>query len=89
MLLKALFEKLGFDRKDLKIIYFNVDTEYEGYQDKDKSWKRRFKGYKYTVSDVEKCKNELLHKAVEDSVQKAQVLADTPFKSKGDGRATV
>ena len=24
--------------------------------------------------DVEKCKNELLHKAIEDSIQKAQVL---------------
>ena len=28
----------------------------------------------YTVAHVEKCKNELLHKAIEDSVQKAQVL---------------
>ena len=28
----------------------------------------------YTVADVEKCKNELLHKAIEDSIQKAQVL---------------
>ena len=107
--LKDLFENLGFQRKDLKTVYFNVDTEYENYQDSDKSWKRRFKGYKYThrmkiefeadnkllgqvlyalahsklnpefsieytVSDVEKCKNELLHKAIEDSVQKAQVL---------------
>lgn len=108
-LLKDLFEKLGFQRKDLKTVYFNVDTEYESYQDRDKSWKRRFKGYKYnhhmkiefaadnkrlgqvlyalahsslrpefsieyTVADVEKCKNELLHKAIEDSIQKAQVL---------------
>ena len=103
-LLKDLFEKLGFQRKDLKTVYFNVDTEYESYQDRDKSWKRRFKGYKYnhhmkiefaadnkrlgqvlyalahsslrpefsieyTVADVEKCKNELLHKAIEDSIQ--------------------
>lgn len=30
--------------------------------------------YEYTVADVEKCKNELLHKAIEDSIQKAQVL---------------
>jgi len=109
-LLKDLFEKLGFQRKDLKTVYFKVDTEYESYQDRDKSWKRRFKGYKYnhrmkiefesdnkrlgqvlyalahsplkpefsieyTVVDVEKCKNELLHKAIEDSIQKAQVLA--------------
>lgn len=108
-LLKDLFEKLGFQRKDLKTVYFNVDTEYESYQDRDKSWKRRFKGYKYnhhmkiefaadnkrlgqvlyalahsslrpefsieyTVADVEKCKNELLHKAIEDSIQKAQVF---------------
>lgn len=40
-LLKDLFEKLGFQRKDLKTVYFNVDTEYESYQDRDKSWKRR------------------------------------------------
>ncbi len=108
-LLKDLFEKLGFQRKDLKTVYFNVDTEYESYQNRDKSWKRRFEGYKYihhmkiefasdnkklgqvlyalahsslkpefsieyTVADVEKCKNELLHKAIEDSIQKAQVL---------------
>ena len=106
-LLKDLFEKLGFQRKDLKTVYFNVDTEYESYQ--DKHWKKRFKGYEYnhrmkiefasdnkklgqvlyalahsslkpefsieyTVADVEKCKNELLHKAIEDSIQKAQVL---------------
>ena len=31
-LLKDLFEKLGFQRKDLKTVYFNVDTEYESYQ---------------------------------------------------------
>ena len=84
-------------------------TANECYQDSDKSWKRRFEGYKYihhmkiefasdnkklgqvlyalahsslkpefsieyTVADVEKCKNELLHKANEDSIQKAQVL---------------
>ena len=109
-LLKDLFEILGFQRRDLKTVYFNVDTEYESYQGKDKSWKRRFKGYKYnhrmkiefesdnkrlgqvlyalahsplkpelsieyTVADVEKCKNELLHKAIEDSIKKVQVLA--------------
>ena len=36
-LLKDLFENLGFQRKDLKTVYFNVDTEYESYQDRDKS----------------------------------------------------
>lgn len=46
--LKDCFENLGFERSDLKTIYFNVDTEYESYQDKSKNWKRRFKGYKFT-----------------------------------------
>lgn len=46
-LLKDLFEELGFERKDLKTLYFNVDTEYESYQDSDKNWKRRFEGYKF------------------------------------------
>ena len=96
-------------RKDLKTVYFNVDTGCKNYQDRDKNWKKRRKGYEYnhrmkiefasdnkklgqvlyalahsslkpefsieyTVADVEKCKNELLHKAIEDSIQKAQVL---------------
>ena len=72
-LLKDLFEKLGFQRKDLKTVYFNVDTEYESYQDRDSSLRPEF-SIEYTVADVEKCKNELLHKAIEDSIQKAQVL---------------
>ena len=47
-LLKDIFAGLGYDRKALKTVYFNINTEYESYQDRDKSWKRRFKGYKYT-----------------------------------------
>lgn len=108
--LKDMFESLGFDRKSLKTLYFNVDTVYESYQDRDKSWKRRFEGYKfvhrmkiefevdnsvlgkvlyalahasvkpeisieYTVSNPERCKNELLGKAVKDSKEKAVVLS--------------
>ena len=46
-ILKDCFEKLGFQRNDLKTISFNVDTEYESYQDRQKIWKRRFKGYKF------------------------------------------
>ena len=46
-ILKNLIEKLGYERKELKTLYFNIDTEYESYQARDKSWKRRFKGYKY------------------------------------------
>ena len=47
-LLKGMFEGLGYDRKAIKTVLFNINTEYESYQDRDKSWKRRFKGYKYT-----------------------------------------
>ena len=45
--LKDCFEKLGFQRSDLKTLSFNVDTEYESYQDRQKAWKRRFMGYKF------------------------------------------
>lgn len=40
--------KLGFDRSALKTLYFNVDTEYESYQERDNSWKQRLVGYRYT-----------------------------------------
>lgn len=121
-LFKDIFEKLGFQREDLKTVHFNVDMEYESYQDRYKSWKRRFEGYKYThhmkiefasdnkrlgkvlyalahssvqpefsieytVADVEKCKNELLHKAIEDSIQKAQVLTKAANVKLGDIQA--
>lgn len=46
-ILKDCFEKLGFQRTDLKTLSFNVDTEYESYQDFQKAWKRRFLGYKF------------------------------------------
>lgn len=47
-LLKDCFEKLGFQRTDLKTTYFNVDTEYDRYQDKDNVWRSRFAGYRFT-----------------------------------------
>ena len=110
-LLKDLVEKQGYERNELKTLYFNVDKEYESYQDKYNSWKRKFQGYKYvhrmkiefpadnqrlgrmlyalahcpvspefsivyTVSDPEASKNELLGKAVKDSLKKASVLAE-------------
>ncbi len=46
-MLKDCFEKIGFNRKDLKTLNFNVDTEYESYQDYNKTWKRKFIGYKF------------------------------------------
>lgn len=45
--LKDCFETLGFARTDLKTLNFDVNTEYEDYQDTDKTWKRRFVGYKF------------------------------------------
>ncbi|MGN0317443.1 MAG: SIMPL domain-containing protein [Lachnospira sp.] len=45
--LKNIFSDLGFDRDDIKTLSFNVSTEYESYQAKDNSWKRRFEGYKF------------------------------------------
>ena len=46
--LNGILQRLGFEKTDLKTLYFNIDTVYESYQAKDHSWKRRFVGYKYT-----------------------------------------
>ena len=43
--LRTELTALGFDEKALKTLNFTVDTEYEGYQDSDMTWKQRFKGY--------------------------------------------
>ncbi|WP_024865654.1 SIMPL domain-containing protein [Butyrivibrio sp. FCS014] len=45
--LKDILEKQGFDRTDVKTLMFNVDTRYESYQARDKSWKERFVGYEF------------------------------------------
>ena len=37
---------LGFEKTDLKTNSFNIDADYEGYQE-DGVWKQRFKGYRY------------------------------------------
>ncbi len=39
--------KVGFKKEDVKTLQFNLSTEYENYQDKDKSWKNRLVGYRY------------------------------------------
>lgn len=49
-MLKDCFQKIGFKRSDLKTTSFNVDTEYESYQDKERNWQRRFLGYKFSHS---------------------------------------
>ena len=45
-MLRDCFEKIGFERTDLKTLHFNFDTEYESYQEK-KIWKRKLIGYKF------------------------------------------
>ncbi|MDE6221892.1 MAG: SIMPL domain-containing protein, partial [Lachnospiraceae bacterium] len=45
--LKQIFSELGFEKEAVKTLGFNVSAKYESYQAKDKSWKRRFEGYKY------------------------------------------
>ncbi len=40
--------KLGFDKKDLKTLHFDVDTETEGYRDKNGDWQHRMVGYRFT-----------------------------------------
>lgn len=117
--IKNVFEKLDFERNSLKTLYFNISAEYERYQARDKSWQRRFEGYKfvhrtkiefpadnsrlgkvlyalghsairpelrieYTVAEPEKCKNELLARAVIDSKEKAEVLTKAANVSLGD-----
>ena len=44
--LKEILSPFGFERSDLKTLYFNVDTEYESYREND-VYKSRFIGYKF------------------------------------------
>lgn len=45
--LKAALSPLGFAGTDLKTTLFDVDTEYEGYQDEQGRWQNRFAGYRW------------------------------------------
>ncbi len=44
--LRDLLEGFGFLRTELKTLSFQVDAEYEGYQEEG-AYKQRFKGYRY------------------------------------------
>ncbi len=44
--LKELFASYGFAQSDLKTLDFDINTEYEGYDDKG-TWRQRFVGYRY------------------------------------------
>lgn len=46
--LRNTVESAGLDSKDLKTTSFSIDSEYEGYHDKENNYRRRFLGYKYT-----------------------------------------
>ncbi len=48
--LRTCFEAIGFAPSDIKTLNFNINTQYESYQDKDKNWKQRFAGYRYVHS---------------------------------------
>ncbi len=48
--LRSIVSDLGFKKEDFKTASFNVDVEYEGYQDSDGSYKQRFAGYRYSHS---------------------------------------
>ncbi|MGO2119044.1 MAG: SIMPL domain-containing protein [Fusobacterium sp.] len=102
----------GFNKKDLKTVNFNINTDYENYKDNNGNYKKRFLGYKYyhsmklsfklndskltqvltslntikgntefyldyKIEDTEKFKNELLIKAIENTKNKAKILANT------------
>ena len=45
--LRGVLTGFGFARTDLKTVRFHVDTEYEGYQDEDGSYRQRFSGYRF------------------------------------------
>lgn len=45
--IKNIFEEQGFERHELHTLKFNVEAEYERYQDRDNCWKNRFEGYKF------------------------------------------
>ena len=45
--LKDILENQGLERSDVKTLIFNVDTRYESYQTRDKSWRERFVGYEF------------------------------------------
>lgn len=44
--LKGVLAAFGFERNDLKMLSFNVDTEYESYKDHG-AYKQRFVGYRF------------------------------------------
>ncbi len=76
--LKNILAGFGFDRTDLKTLNFNVDTEYESYEERHlsrKEYKRRLVGYKFshTVKVEFESDNKRLGKIL-------YALANSPLK---------
>lgn len=46
--LRHIFEKIGFDGKELKTTNFEIESVFENEKNKKDEWKRVFKGYKYS-----------------------------------------
>ena len=46
--LKTALSQYGFKNEDFKTTYFNVESVYDSYQDKDGMWKQRFVGYRFS-----------------------------------------
>lgn len=46
--LRRIFEKLGFDGKELKTTKFEIESVFKNEKNKKDEWKKVFKGYKYT-----------------------------------------
>lgn len=44
--LRRLISGFGFEKTDLKTLSFNIDSEYEGYDDNG-VWRQRFSGYRF------------------------------------------
>ena len=76
--LRDSISNTGLDPKNLKTTDFAVETEYESYQDKNKTWKKRFVGYKYMHSLYIRFDNDnaLLGKVL---YQLTQCKADAEF----------
>lgn len=47
-ILREVLEKSGLAGEDLKTKNFSIQSEYEGYRDKNDDYKRRFIGYKFS-----------------------------------------
>ena len=45
--MKQLIVKLGFAKEDLKTVSFDIEEEYESYQDRNNNYRQRLKGYTY------------------------------------------